>query len=139
MTEADVETIRAGLAALNRRDVEGMLATLQPDCELVPLRAVLEGIVYRGHEGLKQWIADMEEDWEDLRIEPDEVRGLDGGRVLVLARFHARGRSSGVKLDQPAAWICELLDGKVARIRFFADADAALGAAARNLPAAPSP
>ena len=130
MSQADIETIRAGLAALNRRDVDGMLATLQLDAEMVPLRAVLEGTVYRGHDGLRQWLADMAEDWDDLRIDSDEVRGLDGGRVLVLGRFHARGKSSGVRLDQPAAWICELVDGKVARIRFFADAAAALSAAA---------
>ena len=135
MSQADVDTIRAGLAALNRRDVDGMLATLQPDAELVPLRAVLEGIVYRGHEGLRRWLADMAEDWDDLRIDTDDVRALDDGRVLVLARFHARGKSSGVSLDQPAAWICELVEGKVARIRFFADADTALGTAAPQAPA----
>lgn len=135
MSQADVDTIRAGLAALNRRDVDGMLATLRPDAELVPLRAVLEGIVYRGHDGLRRWLADMAEDWDDLRIDTDDVQALDGGRVLVLARFHARGKSSGVRLDQPAAWICELEEGKVARIRFFADASAALSAAAPPAPA----
>jgi ketosteroid isomerase-like protein len=129
MSQEDADTIRAGLAALNKRDIEGMLATLRPDAELVPLRAVLEGTVYRGHEGLRRWLADMADDWDDLRIEPEEVRALEGGRVLVLGRFHARGKSSGVWLDQPAAWICELVDGMVARIRFFADADAALDAA----------
>ena len=130
MSQADVETIRAGLAALNRRDVEGMLATLQPDAEMVPARAVLEGTVYRGHDGLRRWLDDMAEDWDDLRIEPDEVRGLEGGRVLVLGGFHARGKSSGVPLDQPAAWICELRTARWRACSFFADADAALAAAA---------
>ena len=129
MSETDVETVRSGLSALNRRDVDAMLATLQPDCELIPLRAVLEGTVYHGYDGLRQWLTDMAEDWDDLRIDSDEVRALGGGRVLVLGRFRARGKSSGVSIDQPAAWICELVDGKVARIRFFADADVALDAA----------
>ncbi len=130
MSRRDVETIEAGLAALNRRDVEGMLATLQPDAEMVPARAVLEGTTYRGHEGMRQWLVDMADDWDEFRIDPYDVRGLTGGRVLVLGRFHARGKSSGVRLDQPAAWICRLVDGKVAHMRFFADADAALSAAA---------
>ena len=129
MSQEDVDTIRTGLDALNRRDVDGMLAKLQPDAEMVPLRAVLEGTVYRGHDGLRQWLADMAEDWDDLRIETEELRDLQGGRVLVLGRFHARGKSSGVNLDQPAAWICEVAGGKMARIRFFADAAAALRAA----------
>jgi ketosteroid isomerase-like protein len=130
MSRQEVDTVQAGLAALNRRDVEGMLATLQPDAEMVPARAVLEGGAYRGHEGLRQWFADMEDDWDDFRIDSYEVRDLTGSRVLVLGRFHARGKSSGVKVDQPAAWICRLVDGKVAHMRFFADADAALSAAA---------
>lgn len=135
MSQEDVDTIRTGLDALNRRDIDGMLANLQPDAEMVPLRAVLDGTVYRGHDGLRQWLADMAEDWDDLRIETEELRDLQGGRVLVLGRFHARGKSSGVNLDQPAAWICETAGGKMARIRFFEDAAAALSAAG---PAAPS-
>ena len=128
MSQQALETIRAGLAALTRRGVDGMLATLRPDVELVPVRAVLDGSVYRGHEGLRTWLADMGEDWDDFRIDSYEVSGLDERRVLVLGRFHARGRSRGVTLDQPAAWVCEMDGGKVACIRFYADADAALAA-----------
>jgi ketosteroid isomerase-like protein len=129
MTKQDEDTVRAGLAALNRGDVDGMLATLHPEAEMIPLKAVLEGTVYRGHEGLRRWLADMYEDWEDLRIDVEEVRALTDGRVLVLARFHAQGRSSGVLLDQPAAWICRLVDGQVAKLRFYPDAEAAEAAA----------
>ena len=127
MSREDIDTIRGGLEALNRRDVEAMLAALHADVELVPVRAVLDGSVYRGHEGLRQWLADMGEDWDEFRIDSHEVRALEDGRILVLGRFHARGRTSGVTLDQPAAWVCEMAAGKVARMRFFPDADAALG------------
>jgi ketosteroid isomerase-like protein len=126
MLREDIETIRGGLAALNRRDVESMLSTLHADVEMVPLRAVLEGTVYRGHDGLRAWLDDMAEDWDDFRIDSYEVTGVGEDRVLVVGRFHARGRSSGVMLDQPAAWVCEMAAGKVARIRFYADAEAAL-------------
>jgi ketosteroid isomerase-like protein len=126
----DEETVRAGLAALNRRDVDGMLATLHPDCEMFPLRAVLDGTVYRGHAGLRKWLGDMLEDWDDFRIESIETRDLGEGRLLVLARFHARGRASGVVVDQPAAWVCRLTEGMVAELRFFEDAEAARAAAA---------
>jgi ketosteroid isomerase-like protein len=134
MSKEDVDTIRTGLDALNRRDLDAMLANLQPDAEMVPLRAVLDGTVYRGHDGLRQWLADMAEDWDDLRIETEELRDLQGGRVLVLGRFHARGKSSGVNLDHRAAWICEVAGGRMARIRFFEDAAAALRAAASPAP-----
>jgi ketosteroid isomerase-like protein len=128
MSSEDVETIRAGVAALNRGDVDGMAATLDPDVELVPLRAALDGSVYVGHEGLRRWMADMAEDWPHFKLALGQIRELQPGQVLVEATMHLRGQS-GVKLDSPAAWLCDVREGKVARIRFYADSAAALAAA----------
>jgi uncharacterized protein len=128
MSAKDVQTIREGIAALNRGDVDGIAATLDPDVELVPLRAVLDGSVYRGHDGMRRWLADMSEDWTEFELNLDEARELGSGRVLVQATMRLRGRS-GVALDSPAAWVCDMRDGRVSRIRFFADSAAALAAA----------
>ena len=49
--------------------------------------------------------------------------------MLVRATVRMRGRASGVALDYPAAWLCDMHDEKVARIRFFADSEAAIAAA----------
>lgn len=127
MSEKDLEIIRAGVAALNRGDVDGLAEALDPDVELVPLRAVLDGTVYRGHDGMRRWLADMGEDWTRFELQLQEVRELEGGQVLVQARMSLRGKS-GVALDSQAAWLCELRAGRVSRIQFFTDADAALAA-----------
>jgi len=129
MSGKDLEIIRAGVEALNRGDVDGLAEALDPDVELVPLRAVLDGTVYRGHEGMRRWLADMGEDWTRFELDLQEVRELEGGQVLVRATMRLRGKS-GVALDSPAAWLCELRGGRVSRIQFFADADSALAAAA---------
>jgi len=128
MSDKDLEIIRVGVAALNRGDVDGLAEALDPDVELVPLRAVLDGTVYRGHEGMRRWLADMGEDWTRFELDLQEVRELEGGQVLVRATMRLRGKS-GVALDSPAAWLCELRGGRVSRIQFFADADSALAAA----------
>ena len=128
MSGKDLEIIRAGVEALNRGDVDGLAEALDPDVELVPLRAVLDGTVYRGHEGMRRWLADMGEDWSRFELDLQEVRELEGGQVLVRATMRLRGKS-GVALDSSAAWLCELRGGRVSRIQFFADADAALAAA----------
>jgi ketosteroid isomerase-like protein len=127
--EDNLDLIKAGVAALNRRDTEGMLATLHPDVRLEPLRAVLDGTVYRGHEGLRNWLDDMTEDWEDQSIELREVRALESGQALVDAVLHVRYRTSGVEVDAPGAWLCDFRDGAVSRIRFYRDSDSALEAA----------
>lgn len=128
MSEKDLEIIRVGVDALNRGDVDGLEDALDPDVELVPLRAMLDGTVYKGHEGMRRWLADMGEDWTRFELDLQEVRELKGGQVLVQATMSLRGRS-GVALDSPAAWLCELRRGRVSRIQFFTDADSALAAA----------
>ena len=117
-----------GVAAFNRGDLDGMLAPIHPEIRFQPLRAVLEGNVYEGHEGFRRWLADMAEDWEDFHLELLDVRQLDDDRVLVEAKIHARARTSGVQMDGPGAWLCDIRDGLVVNLRFFRDAEAALAA-----------
>jgi ketosteroid isomerase-like protein len=132
MSTKDVETIQNGVAALNRGDVDALAATLAPDVELVPLRAVLDGSIYHGHEGLRRWLDDMSEDWSEFQLTLHGVRELRPGCVLVDATIRLRGRSSGVAVDSPGAWLCDMRAAKVARIRFYADQAAALAAAEEN-------
>ena len=134
MEQETLDLIRAGVEAFNRRDLEGMLQSLDPEVELEPLRAVLEGSVYRGHEGVREYLEDMKEDWEDFEIRIAELRELDDDHLLVDARMHARARTSGVEVDAAGAWLCEVHEGKITRIRFYKDTDAALEAAGLKSP-----
>jgi ketosteroid isomerase-like protein len=38
--------------------------------------------------------------WTDFRVEAEEYRELDAERVLVLAQFSARGKASGLDVEQ---------------------------------------
>jgi ketosteroid isomerase-like protein len=127
------DLIRDGVAAFNTGDIDRMLAPIHPEIEFEPLKAVLEGSVYRGHAGFRQWLLDMAEDWEDFVIDVIEVRDLGGDRILVHARFHARARGSGVELDSPGAWLCEMRDGRIRRLRFYRDVEAALEGAGETV------
>jgi ketosteroid isomerase-like protein len=129
MAPDSIDLVKQGVAALNRRDVEGMLATLHPDVQLVPLRAVHDGTVYRGHQGLIDWLEDMQEDWEHQFVETASVRALESGDVLLEAVLRVRYRETGVEIAAPGAWLCEFRDGVISRIRFFQDADSAISAA----------
>jgi len=128
MSEEDVGIVRRSLEALNEGDTEGVLGLMDPDVELVTARAVLEGISYRGHDGFRQFVADMADDWEDYHPSSERFRDLGDGRVLVIGRFHARGKASGMEVDAPAAWVSEVREGKIVHVRFYADEAAALDA-----------
>jgi ketosteroid isomerase-like protein len=125
----NAEIVRKMLGAVSRFDVDTMVETVQPDYEFVPIMAALEGRVYRGHDGVRKWVAEMETHWEYFECCPLEFHDL-GDRVLAFGHWRARGRASGVEVDgQPATWLGWFRDGLLCRWRTFTDRDEALAAA----------
>jgi ketosteroid isomerase-like protein len=65
--------------------------------------------------------------WEGFRAEPEEYIVVDGRRILVLVHNTARGRSSGLELEQRSvANYFEIEGGRVTRLVLFWDRDRAL-------------
>src|SRR3954453_20107348 len=69
MLPGRVEALRAAVAAFNRRDGEAFGAVFAEDAEIVPVRAAVDGTVYRGPDAGAQNCAAVEEIWEHLRWE----------------------------------------------------------------------
>jgi ketosteroid isomerase-like protein len=128
MSQENVEIVRRAFEAFNRRDMTGFLELLDPDVEWVPILAVLEGRVYRGHKEVQRWIEDLDPDWEFFEVYYEELRDL-GDRVLIFGHWRARGRASGVESEQPGTWLYEMKGGKVVRMHTFTDRDEGLKAA----------
>ena len=112
-------------------DLEPYLESIHPDVEWVPMMAVLEGHVYRGHEGIRQWFEDLRRDWEVFTPVIEEIRPLGDAHFLGLGHWKARGRGSGVDLagTQPATWLLHARDGRIDRLQTFTDRDEGLKAA----------
>jgi ketosteroid isomerase-like protein len=89
---------------------------------------VLEGAVYRGHDGVLEFLAMQAETWESVTAEPIDIRDL-GTYLLVETRLQAVGRASGIELTEVTWNLWEVRDGKVARLRVFTDQQQALKAA----------
>jgi ketosteroid isomerase-like protein len=128
MSRQTPDLIAEGVAAFNSGDIAGMLGPIHPEIEFQPLRAVLDGTVYRGHEGFRRWLEDMAEDWQEFDLEMIDVRELGRDRVLVNGRVHARARGSGVEVQTTGAWLCQMRDGLIVRLHFYKDVDTALEA-----------
>jgi ketosteroid isomerase-like protein len=126
VSQVNFEIVRAAYDAFNARDVDGLLRLSSEDCEWQPLRAQLEGIVYRGHKGVRQFVSDMDEDWEAFRIDPLEFHDRQE-RVAVIGRVSALGQS-GVEIDSVAGFVFELEGGRIRRIISHSDPAAALEA-----------
>jgi uncharacterized protein len=125
MSAEDLATVRKGIEAYNAGDVEGVLATMDPDIRFVPVRSLLEGGEYRGHAGIRKYMADMDDDWSERGIDISELRDTEN-TVLVLGEFHGTGRASNTEVRFPIAWLCRFRDGKMLGMRAFTDLDQAL-------------
>src|SRR3954463_14390009 len=124
MSEENVKVVRRFLDAFNARDVDVLVSLSAEDCEWRPFRAQLEGIVYRGHEGVRQFLSDMDEDWEMFRIDPLEFHDRNEC-VAVIGQVNARGLGSSVEIQSVAGFVHELDQGRIRRVTSHSDVDAA--------------
>jgi ketosteroid isomerase-like protein len=66
MSQRSVEITRDAFDAFARGDWDAWVAIFDEDAELYSLRSQLEGRPYRGHEGLREFVKDVDPD-EALR------------------------------------------------------------------------
>jgi ketosteroid isomerase-like protein len=129
MSDLRIELARAGLDAWNRRDIDWLRDNATTDFEFVPaVAATVDGGSVKGPEGLANFFEEMDETWETFRIEPEDFR-LVGEVVLGHVRVIAKGRGSGVELDQRLGSIMHFREEKLARMQSFLDPEEALAAA----------
>jgi ketosteroid isomerase-like protein len=128
VSRENVEIVRRLFEGFNERDVDALVGLSDPDCEWLPFRAQLEGIVYRGHEGIRLFVRDMDEDWAAFRIDPLEFH--DGGeRIAVIGRVRALGRGGSVDVDSRAGFSFELRSGRIMRLTSHSNPEGAIEAA----------
>ena len=127
MPEADFEVIQRAWDGFTRGDIEGVLEELDPNVELVPFGAKMEGKSYRGHDGVREWWREIQANWAEFQTLPEEFRRVED-RILVFGQWIARGRTSGVSLGVAATWIVDVRDGKIVRWQTYTDREEALEA-----------
>jgi ketosteroid isomerase-like protein len=128
MSEEQVRIVRAAFEAWNRSDFDALLSLWSEEAEFYPLRAQLEGRPYDGHEGLHRFVAEIADEWSDVRFEIDELRDA-GAHVVGSGRFRARGRTSGLDLNVPLGVIGTVRNERIVYARMFSDPAEALEAA----------
>jgi uncharacterized protein (TIGR02246 family) len=129
----DVQVVRRVFDAINDRDLQAMLDAYHPDADMSTLTSTLvHGKAYQGQSGIRDYFSSLADVWEELRLEPEEIRDL-GDRVLVIGRWSSRGRGSGAEVESPAAWVFAVRDGRVVFSRAYRDAEEALADAETGL------
>jgi len=107
--------------AFNQRDAVAMVALCAPEMEFLTVTGGEAGhdAPYRGPDGLREYLADVERIWEALLITPGTVERR-GDRLLACGRVYVRSRELGIR-DMPVAWIWQVQDGLFVRGEVFVD------------------
>jgi ketosteroid isomerase-like protein len=119
MSQENVEVVRNGIAAWNRRDAQLWLTYAAPEIEWVPAGpAAVEQDIYNGYDEVAGGLAAVWDTWEVFEFGESEVRDL-GDSVLWLGHVNMRGGTSRVELDQEFALHSLLGEGKFIRVQAF--------------------
>ncbi len=94
------------------------------DVELQSPISSTRTVPYHGFAGIKERVAEVEDRFEVWRLEVDEVRELDGERVLVTGVIHTRARGSDIEVQQPLEWVLTFRSGRLLRYEAFVDEEA---------------
>jgi ketosteroid isomerase-like protein len=130
MSQENVEAFKRGLEAGNRGDVETLLEELDPAVEWhSALHALMGGeqTVFRGHQGVRKMLRDLNETFAEIQIEIAEIRDL-GDRLVAIGRTRTRGKASGAETVTPLALVTEIKNGKTISVRAYLDPKEALEA-----------
>ena len=136
MSQENVEVVRRGW--------EHFLTTGEPLEEILAPGFVWDmstfrefsmlGTHYEGAEGMRRFMEEWTEPFEDWQIEVEAV--LDAGeKVVTVCTQNARSKTTGMPVDMRFGMVFTLRDGLQTRMEMYADPNEALAAAGLAPPA----
>jgi ketosteroid isomerase-like protein len=128
MSQANVESVRRGIDAWNRGDLDEWLAGFAPDAELHTTGRFPDQGVYRGRAGLERYWAEIRAAAEEPSLSVSDLRAI-GDRVFLAATGRGRGKRSKVPVEGPIWFVTTLRDGLAVRVETYVDPKEALEAA----------
>jgi ketosteroid isomerase-like protein len=115
MSQENVEIVRQLFSYWGRGNWRSGGELLDPNWELVFSSGwFVDPGRYHGRDAARA-LKDFLGSWEDFHTEDEEI--IDAGaRVVALHRIHARGRASGVEVDDRVGSVFTLRDGRLLRM-----------------------
>jgi ketosteroid isomerase-like protein len=130
MSRENVRIVRQTLDAFQRGDLESMLSVVHAEFELRTDDAAIlaaEQSVWRGREGLLEFLERLLEPWEEFRIEANEF--VDAGdRVVVLLDQFGRPAGSDFEVQMSVGHIYTVRERQIAAWESYTDQGRALKA-----------
>jgi ketosteroid isomerase-like protein len=110
------------------------LDLIDPDCELT----LPDGrSAFRGHDGVREWLAAARRDWKTLTITFEDVHEARPDCVVGVARLAGSSADGTAQFERALACVAEFRDGRLVRGRVFDDRDDAIRYAREHEHASP--
>ena len=125
MSQENVDKTRDFIDAYNRRDFEAATRDFDRDVEWVlPEHQRADSAI--GRPGISRFWEGLDETFDELQLRPQEY--VDAGdRVATRLRHYARGKGSGLELDNELYHqVITFRDGTIVRIEYVTTWDEAL-------------
>ena len=127
MAQSEVELVHRFYRCFTEGDLDGLLNTIHPDIEFVPVFGLLyKRRVYEGIEGMRAWYDELDQRFEAFEAYVTGEQEMPD-KLIVWVRLI--GHSDGNSLEAEMAVDCRFRDGKIAQFvgRALEDVDAELG------------
>jgi|ERR1700730_2225639 ketosteroid isomerase-like protein len=130
MSQSNVEIARRVFAAFERTgDLEVLREYWAEDIVWDVSRSDFpDRGIYHGVEGVREWMRGIEDAFEGLVWEVEEITDLDQDRMLVVTRAKGHGQFSKIGIDYRFPYVLTFRDGIVIRADRYRDRAEALEA-----------
>jgi ketosteroid isomerase-like protein len=122
MSRGNVEIVRRAYKLFDDAGFSGAagldLGAFDADIEVDTSKRPLDADVFRGHDGLREFLSLQRGMWRRRRLEPQEFISVDEHRVVVTTRIISVGRNK-VKIVTHAASVWTLHAGKITHVKLF--------------------
>ena len=125
MPNENFEIVERAHDALNSGDIDTLVGLCDEDFRLDMSDRVFNPAVYEGHDGIRQFYAEVRDVWEMYVWEPEQLIEA-GSDVVALLRSTGRGRESGVEVERETAIVWSLRERRLTGLRFYRNRDDAL-------------
>ncbi len=120
MAQDNVDVVQGAWDAFSRGDIDAVLDVFAPSAETRVPETLPWGGTYAGPEGFGDFIARLNENFEQFTATPDKVLGADDNHVIVVAKVKGRTKG-GATIENRAVWVYQLREGRIADAETFGD------------------
>jgi ketosteroid isomerase-like protein len=120
MQRPNIDIVRSGFDAFNKGELDRLLALTEAEAfEIeVPPGLSAEPDTYRGREGVRRYYQSFHDAMSDIRFHVDRFWDR-GDAVVVDMRVTAKGKQTSIPVEQRAAQVWTIRDGRAVRIQAY--------------------